>query len=202
MIAENADLRIGLLLMFALVGLFLVATYGHVTVKVSASESNLFLPLPRLVYGPNTTQVTDLIYRYVEVHDYQNKSQLIIHNPEITIPSLNSTLIPEGEGNVTFKVVFDSFFILNLQEPQIIPQVSNLTVNLTRILNPAEASDITQMKLDNSITLPVSGSDGSQTSFIVPPDITSGDYLVDLFAYFPDYAVGAVYSSRVTVNVP
>ena len=179
---------------------FSAIAFGQQVPQTYTKVSSLFLPLPDLVYGPNSSQVNDLHYRYIKVNGFQDNERLIIYNPDIFVDRINVSHIPKGK-NLT--VDLDSFFSLNRQLPQSIPEESNIIyrLNLSKISNPAEAADVTQMKLDNSVILPLTGNDsGNRPVFTLPSDLGTGDYLVDVSLMFPDSKVEATYSTRIAID--
>ena len=164
----------------------------------NGSIGTLFLPVPDLVFGPNSTQAADLNFRYVKIQNYHDNKDLIIYNPDVLLDRIITSHLPKG-NNLT--VVFDSFFFLNRQLPQVTPQISNVTMNLSRILNPLEASDITQMDLSDSIILPTAkNGSGQRQMFSLPSDIEFGEYLVDVTVFFPESQVESTYSTRISIE--
>ena len=74
-------------------------------------------------------------------------------------------------------------------------------MNLSKISNPSEAADVTQMKLENSVNLPLTAKDSTNRPlFMLPLDIKTGDYLVDVSLLFPDSRVESTYSTRIAID--
>ena len=101
-----------IVLFYSLGFAFSAIAFGQQLPQPDAKVSSLFLPLPDLVYGPNSSQVKDLHYRYIKVYGPNEDEKLIIYNPDIFVDRINVSHIPKGT-NLT--VNLDSFFSLNRQ---------------------------------------------------------------------------------------
>jgi hypothetical protein len=96
---------------------------------------------------------------------------------------------------------FESYFRWNgLKEP-IKPEISNISVTLSRLLNPDTFTYLTQAELSSPISLQqtAGGMTNTPKSFEIPSDIMEGPYLVSANVSFPEYNLGAVYSNIIFI---
>jgi len=160
------------------------------------SKNIVFAPFAFLQYGPDPTQNVPLHIRSAEFLSHAS-------NQTITVPSTimdTSNTTNFLYSNEIVQPSFDSYFFLNRLLPQVIPNITNMSVSLAKILNPHEATYITQVRLAPAISLHyVSGSNVSMKSFVIPEHIDTGFYLVKLSIYFPEYRINAIYSNSVNI---
>ena len=78
---------------------------------------------------------------------------------------------------------------------QIIPTISNISIELSPILNPNQVKHITQANLGEFISLPIKTNNNFMPSFYIPSYVKEGYYIIKISIYLPDYEVYANYSN-------
>lgn len=186
---------------------FSTIAYGQQrpTLSTHVARTNLYIPLASLSYGNNNTQ-SFAVNQYAETFNDTKNHTFVVYDAGagyIPIPyryegkTINSTQLKNTI------VTLDSYYHFNRRLPQIIPKYSNVVLNFTRILNPSEASDITQAKLATASTVQIKYSiDGSGRIIYskLPMSVDPGDYVALATVYFPDYKASVTYISRIIVN--
>jgi hypothetical protein len=186
---------------------FYATTHAQLQLKEN-EKSKLYLPFAIISYGPNyPTQAMFLPYRSVEVNNTQNNLPLIIYNPNGGTGlgthmgrfnlTFSNTYLNRGQG---LHVAFDSYYSFNREMQQVIPYISSIVMNFTKILNLNEVTHLTHITLGNSVNIPyTSNSVGQNTTFVIP-NLEDGPYLVQLSVYFPVYKATAMYSTTACIN--
>jgi hypothetical protein len=199
--------RTGLSLAIALVLVMVPIAHGQQgpLQKRPSQTTSLFAPLTSLRYGPNSTESVTLT-EYADSYNTTNNHTLTVYIANagyIPIPLVGNLSVPPiSSSELKHSIVaVDSYFRFNRQLPQPIPRISSVTLNFTQILNPQEATDISQATLGNSTILKYSVADNGKIRYSeIPSKIIPGDYLIKASVYFPDYKSNVIYISRALVG--
>jgi hypothetical protein len=156
---------------------------------------SIFTPFAFLQYGPSPEQAITL---YFVSSLYKNGNETIeIYNPHTRINNLSSAeiIVPTDD----LQPSFDSYFLFNRMNDQIIPHMSNFSIKFAPIINPEQViNHLTQIKTGDSIYLIHNNSKSSSPKlFSIPSELNSGYYLITLSVYLPDYNVYLKYSNVV-----
>src|SRR6476659_1151152 len=82
-------------------------------------------------------------------------------------------------------------------------QPSSVIVTLVNVLNPLSSVDFNSMQLgNNSFILPLSIDDGGQNrNFVMPDNIPSGYYLINVLGTFDNNSFNTIYTGKVFIPV-
>jgi hypothetical protein len=95
---------------------------------------SLFTPFGYLQFGPSPE---DAVILYFVSSSYTNSNETLeIYNPHTRISNFSSMQVLYPTDNL--QPSFDSFFLFNRMNDQIIPHMSNLTIVLAPISNPEQ----------------------------------------------------------------
>jgi hypothetical protein len=197
MIAMKVKCIVYGLMIFSLTGIFLPysSTISYGQQQTPVFKNILFSPFAYLQYGPAPTDAIPMLFRSANFLNSQNNQTLTFYSPS-TIMSNYTQALPLYY-NDTFQPTFDSYFIFNRLSTQFLPNVTNASVTIARILNP-DAQYIIQTKYSNPTSLGSPNKAHVTNSFSIP-SLKSGFYLAKLSVYFPEYKIHAIYSNSVHI---
>jgi hypothetical protein len=171
-------------------------TYGQLQQEQFGQTKNtLLLPSIYLQYGPDPSQGIIMWFRAAEFLNDLNQT-MIIYDPATQMDAYNETTVLSSGDNV--QPTFDSYFSLNRLVPQVMPNISNVSVEIAQILNAQNIGYITQAKFASPIKL--SHPENDDKAYLIPQGLQTGVYLANLTVYFPDYKINATYSNSVYIN--
>jgi len=168
--------------------------WGDFFIKPDKNTNNFFPPYAYLQFGPAPDQSIIMYFLYANYTNTDNP--IVIFNPHSRIDNyLNATGILYKD---TLQPSFDSFFLFNKLQPQVIPQISNISLQISSMLN-VYARHVTQVDINDSITL---NGDNSNyfPSYTIPTFIKPGFYLLQLNVYFPEYKIFGHYINTMYLN--
>lgn len=167
---------------------YIELTYGQ--------RQKLFAPNAYLQYGPAPGEAIIMWLRTAEFLNTESNQTINVYDPN-TVMSNYTNAVALFPGD-TIQPTFDSYFVFNRLVQQVVPNISNVSINIARVLNPFDVRHITQVKLDPAITL--RHLDKDNKSYVIPQGLKTGLYLANLSIYFPDYKIRAIYSNGVYIN--
>jgi hypothetical protein len=189
MIINNSFFIITIFLVVLLSSLCFNSTFAYLDQEANANTSLLYLPFPYLQYGPSPNLA--IILYFNSAYYSQGNETIEIFNPNTRIDNLTEAVPLFHNDNI--QPSFDSYFIFNRLEEQVIPKLTEISVELYSILNPLEVEHITQAELGVSIPLSADKNNTYMPSFSIPSSLDGGYYIIKLSAYLPEYKIHVVY---------
>jgi hypothetical protein len=163
----------------------------------SSEESTIFLPYSSLYFGPSPQESIPLSFNFVQYFDETSNNSLTIYNPNTVTNASVLQFLGAGE-NVS--AVFDSYYANNRFKQQVMPDISNISLVLTEILNPDQVNFYSQASLSSPIVLQERENTSTDAvSYQIPNNITDGIYMANLTVRLPEYNLLAVYSNAIPI---
>jgi len=106
---------------------------GQQPITSKEPKNRLFAPFVFLQYGPTPRNSISVSLRSEQFTDTSN------HTITFFNPSTSMDNISEADNlyhNDTIAHVFDSYFLFNRLLPQPTPRISNISINIAKVLNP------------------------------------------------------------------
>jgi len=166
-------------------------TWGTYYLEPSKNIQDFFPPYAYLQFGPAPEQ--SVIMYFTSANYTFNNHSIEIFNPHTRIDNYSN-----AAGifyNDSLQPAFDTFFLFNKLQPQIIPRMSNISIEMASISN-VFVRQLSQVDTDHFI--PLNGQNSSYLpSYMIPSFVKPGFYLMQLNVYFPDYKIIAHYTNTV-----